>query len=61
MVWYTNLLVGLAIVIIAHHYDKHPELTGVDRFYQVSDLLKPNSHEFWVNVCLIGAIYTYNL
>lgn len=50
-----NTLAVIAAAIVAHHYWKHPELSGLDRFYQVSDWNNPKSHEFYVNLALIGA------
>ena len=33
-----------ALIIILHHWAIHPELTGLNRFVQVSDI---DSHEVW--------------
>lgn len=37
----------LAILLILHHYLIHPELQGLNRLLQISDV-KPKSHEFIV-------------
>ena len=41
------------MLIVAHHYSIHPELQGVDRFFQLSDSLNPFSHEFWALASLL--------
>ena len=45
------------ITLVAHHAYIHPELEGVERYYQVDDTFKVDSHEFWEVVLLVGAIY----
>ena len=45
-------LVLVAVLIAAHHWLIHPNLSGVSRFFQVSDV---SNHETWVVACLAAA------
>ena len=49
------------LLIGGHHYRRHRELEGLERFMQFKDLRKAvwylvKSHEGWQLVCLIGIL-----
>ncbi len=39
------LLLTLDLLIVVHHHIIHPELSGLDRFFQISDI---SNHETWI-------------
>lgn len=56
-----NKFVGLiflaaSILIILHHYRKHVELHGFERFFQIKDI---SNHETWATICFILFLVFY--
>ena len=45
-------LIAVALGLSLHHWVIHPELQGLDRWYQTDDMLNPLSHEIWINAAL---------
>ncbi len=45
--------IAVLFVLLAHHYYIHDELDGFDRVFQVKDVFKIDSHEFWETILLV--------
>lgn len=52
---WVNLPIFAAILVVRHWYI-HPELTGIDRFFQVDDIFNVASHEFWITGAILLSI-----
>lgn len=53
-----KLALAAVVLLLLHHYAIHPELHGLERFYQMQDMLNPRSHEFFINLALAAAATT---
>lgn len=48
--------IAALLILLAHHYYIHDDLDGFDRVFQVTDVFKIDSHEFWETILLIVVV-----